>query len=137
MLCFQMSPVQENNVTPKAVAASLGTMKMYEASPAYSPMDQFDTAVLTAESLTPEDSRPGSPSCFYGDFEIPLIDKIKSRIESKDKFFSLEFFPPRTKSGAINLMTRLERMSLGNFFRTIFQERSNYKKWPLFFLGFY
>ena len=42
------------------------------------------------------------------------LDKIQSRIESKDKFFSLEFFPPRTKSGAINLLSRLERMNGGH-----------------------
>ena len=38
----------------------------------------------------------------------------KSRCESKDKFFSLEFFPPRTKSGAVNLISRLDRMRAGN-----------------------
>ena len=36
------------------------------------------------------------------------------RCESKDKFFSLEFFPPRTKSGAVNLISRLDRMRAGN-----------------------
>lgn len=35
-----------------------------------------------------------------------LKEKIQSRIESKDKFFSLEFFPPRTKGGAVNLLAR-------------------------------
>lgn len=35
-----------------------------------------------------------------------LNDKIKARIESRDKFFSLEFFPPRTKGGAVNLLAR-------------------------------
>ncbi len=85
-------------------------MKMYEPCPAYSPMD-FDT--LTAESLTPEDSRPSSPATFTT-FDYTLSEKILSRIEAKDKFFSLEFFPPRTKSGAINLLSRLERMSIGN-----------------------
>lgn len=35
-----------------------------------------------------------------------LREKIHSRIESKDKFFSLEFFPPRTKGGAVNLLAR-------------------------------
>ena len=46
--------------------------------------------------------------------EKTLIEKIQSRIGSGDKFFSLEFFPPRTKSGAINLFSRLERMGMGN-----------------------
>ena len=35
-----------------------------------------------------------------------LKDKIRSRILSNDKFFSLEFFPPRTKEGAVNLIAR-------------------------------
>ena len=63
-------------------------------------------------SDTPEHSRCPSPS--FDTFDTSLIDKIQSRIASKDKFFSLEFFPPRTKSGAINLMSRLERMSFGH-----------------------
>ena len=46
--------------------------------------------------------------------EKTLIEKIHSRVASGDKFFSLEFFPPRTKSGAINLFLRLERMGMGN-----------------------
>ena len=35
-----------------------------------------------------------------------LIEKINSRIENHEKFFSLEFFPPRTKEGAVNLLAR-------------------------------
>ena len=43
-----------------------------------------------------------------------LIGKIKAHIASNDKFFSLEFFPPRTKAGATNLVSRLERMRTGS-----------------------
>ncbi|XP_037772828.1 methylenetetrahydrofolate reductase-like [Penaeus monodon] len=43
-----------------------------------------------------------------------LREKIHSRIESKDKFFSLEFFPPRTKGGAVNLLARFDRMREGD-----------------------
>ncbi|XP_063880009.1 methylenetetrahydrofolate reductase (NADPH)-like [Scylla paramamosain] len=43
-----------------------------------------------------------------------LKEKIQSRIESKDKFFSLEFFPPRTKGGAVNLLARFDRMREGD-----------------------
>lgn len=107
-----MSPVQENpNGVPPPAPAPLATMKMYELSPAYSPMDQFDTY---RNSLSPEDSPRSCSPAVLDTFEISLIDKIRSRIESKDKFYSLEFFPPRTKSGAINLITRLERMSMGH-----------------------
>jgi len=36
----------------------------------------------------------------------PLIDRINDRIQSGTKFFSLEFFPPKTESGAMNLTSR-------------------------------
>ena len=60
---------------------------------------------------TPTVSRSKHGSDHFG---IPLIDKIKSRIQSGDKFYSLEFFPPRTKAGAVNLVSRLDRMREGN-----------------------
>ena len=41
---------------------------------------------------------------------INLIDKIRGRT---NPFFSLEFFPPRTKEGAINLFARFDRMRSG------------------------
>jgi len=50
----------------------------------------------------------------FNSFDASLTEKIKARCESKDKFFSLEFFPPRTKAGAVNLLSRLDRMRVGN-----------------------
>jgi len=44
---------------------------------------------------------------------VPLITRIKQRIESKDKWFSMEFFPPRTKDGATNLLHKFENMGAG------------------------
>lgn len=35
-----------------------------------------------------------------------LREKMRKRIESGDRWFSLEFFPPRTASGAVNLISR-------------------------------
>jgi len=35
-----------------------------------------------------------------------LIDRINDRINSGSKFFSLEFFPPKTAPGAANLISR-------------------------------
>lgn len=35
-----------------------------------------------------------------------LRDKMRRRIESGDCWFSLEFFPPRTAGGAVNLISR-------------------------------
>jgi methylenetetrahydrofolate reductase (NADPH) len=41
-----------------------------------------------------------------------LIDRINDRIRAGSTFFSLEYFPPKTASGAINLTSRLDRMAL-------------------------
>lgn len=62
---------------------------------------------------TPSSSRPASP-LMYSTFTTSLADKVRTRVESKDKFFSLEFFPPRTKAGAVNLISRFDRMRAGN-----------------------
>lgn len=35
-----------------------------------------------------------------------LKEKMRRRMESGDKWFSLEFFPPRTAQGAVNLISR-------------------------------
>ena len=64
-------------------------------------------------TTTPSSSRAASPLMF-NTYEATLTEKIRARVESKDKFFSLEFFPPRTKAGAVNLMSRLDRMRSGN-----------------------
>ncbi|XP_058575049.1 methylenetetrahydrofolate reductase (NADPH) isoform X6 [Neofelis nebulosa] len=42
-----------------------------------------------------------------------LREKMRRRIESGDKWFSLEFFPPRTAQGAVNLISRFDRMGAG------------------------
>ncbi|CDQ76670.1 unnamed protein product [Oncorhynchus mykiss] len=42
-----------------------------------------------------------------------LRDKMRHRTESGDHWFSLEFFPPRTASGAVNLISRFDRMGSG------------------------
>ncbi len=35
---------------------------------------------------------------------ISLTEKIQQRIANHDRWYSLEFFPPRTSSGAVNLL---------------------------------
>ena len=35
-----------------------------------------------------------------------LIDRINKRIQTGERFFSLEFFPARTANGAVNLVAR-------------------------------
>lgn len=42
-----------------------------------------------------------------------LITKINNRITSNDKFFSLEFYPPRTLNGTYNLYEKCDRFSKG------------------------
>ena len=123
-----MSPVQDNltsynEFNPHAngnghAANNINDLNAYQfnndgPSPAYAPLD-FPTYTAVSSDDSPDISRSATPFDFGDTFDSSLIDKIQSRIASKDKFFSLEFFPPRTKSGAINLMSRLERMSFGH-----------------------
>ncbi|XP_008165443.2 methylenetetrahydrofolate reductase (NADPH) isoform X1 [Chrysemys picta bellii] len=42
-----------------------------------------------------------------------LREKMRRRYDSGDKWFSLEFFPPRTANGAVNLISRFDRMGMG------------------------
>ncbi|XP_065842527.1 methylenetetrahydrofolate reductase (NADPH)-like [Oscarella lobularis] len=42
-----------------------------------------------------------------------IINKIRRKMQQKESFFSLEFFPPRTAPGAANLIARFDRMALG------------------------
>ncbi|XP_071510178.1 methylenetetrahydrofolate reductase (NADPH)-like, partial [Diadema antillarum] len=60
---------------------------------------------ITPKSL----SRSPSPSPPF----MRLSDKISCRIANKERWFSLEFFPPRTSSGAVNLVARFDRMFHG------------------------
>lgn len=46
--------------------------------------------------------------------EETLIEKINRRIASKEFWFSLEFFPPRTANGAANLIAKLETLATGS-----------------------
>lgn len=56
-----------------------------------------------SSSNTP--SVPSSP--------LTLIEKINQKIAGDEKFFSLEFFPPRTPNGASNLIAKFDRISRG------------------------
>ncbi|CAF1376616.1 unnamed protein product [Rotaria sordida] len=44
---------------------------------------------------------------------ISLKEKLQKRISNNDRWYSLEFFPPRTTNGAVNLIGCLERMAVG------------------------
>ncbi len=43
-----------------------------------------------------------------------LASKIQEKIQKKEIFFSLEFFPPRTPNGAVNLIAKFDRLSRGS-----------------------
>ncbi|KAK9518666.1 hypothetical protein VZT92_022839, partial [Zoarces viviparus] len=59
-----------------------------------------------------ESSRCSTP-LLDADRSDRLRDKMRKRMESGDRWFSLEFFPPRTASGAVNLISRFDRMGTG------------------------
>ena len=43
-----------------------------------------------------------------------LLEKMEERIRSRDYWFSLEFFPPRTANGAANLCSKFENFARGD-----------------------
>jgi methylenetetrahydrofolate reductase (NADPH) len=43
-----------------------------------------------------------------------IIDKINAKIETGEKFFSFEYFPPKTDEGVKNLHERQAKMKLHN-----------------------
>eukprot|EP01135_Chromosphaera_perkinsii_P005663 Nk52_evm34s356 gene=Nk52_evmTU34s356 len=45
---------------------------------------------------------------------MKIIDKINQKVSDGESYYSLEFFPPRTATGAANLTARFDRMSHGN-----------------------
>ena len=56
-----------------------------------------------------DSSRSQSPSPGPYKFK-PLSARILERYETKDPFFSFEFFPPRTANGALNLLARYVKL---------------------------
>ncbi|XP_072281908.1 methylenetetrahydrofolate reductase (NADPH) [Pyxicephalus adspersus] len=70
------------------------------------------TASCSSSTDSKESSRCSTPILDLERYER-LRDKMRRRIDSGDKWFSLEFFPPRTASGAVNLISRFDRMGSG------------------------
>ena len=50
------------------------------------------------------DSGVAKGCCLQAVKYVSLTQKIQKRIDSNDRWYSLEFFPPRTPSGAANLI---------------------------------
>lgn len=40
-----------------------------------------------------------------------IVDKLREKVEKGEKFFSFEFFPPKTAAGTQNLIARMSRMA--------------------------
>jgi hypothetical protein len=57
-------------------------------------------------SIPPVSSIKHSPSSPIIKTYESLIDMINKRIANNERFFSLEFFPPKTVQGASNLITK-------------------------------
>ena len=45
---------------------------------------------------------------------MKIIDKINDKLKKKEKFYSFEYFPPKTEGGIDNLLERIERMATLN-----------------------
>ena len=69
---------------------------------------------VSSEGCSPSSSRDLTPiSSTFNLAGSSLVEKIQMRIQGGDRFFSLEFFPPRTPAGAANLIGRFDRMFAG------------------------
>ncbi len=110
-LILEMAPVTKEDCGAVATNGHDGLTLVADPSPAYAPMDAEATDDRNG-SVTPTTPRASSP-VMINSFSSTLMEKIQARMQSRDKFYSLEFFPPRTKAGAVNLMARLERMGMG------------------------
>lgn len=79
--------------------------------------ESIDTGVSSGRSLSSNNgssvssTRSSSPT--HPLQPLSLKEKIQSKISNGEHFFSLEFFPPRTATGASNLINRFDRMFSG------------------------
>ncbi|PKK24169.1 methylenetetrahydrofolate reductase (NAD(P)H), transcript variant X2 [Columba livia] len=64
-------------------------------------------------SESSKDSSRCSTPVLDADRHERLREKMRRRLDSGDRWFSLEFFPPRTANAAVNLISRFDRMAAG------------------------
>ncbi|XP_078094986.1 methylenetetrahydrofolate reductase (NADPH) isoform X2 [Mustelus asterias] len=69
--------------------------------------------MFKSDDSSSDGSQGSSRSSTPGPDADRLQEKMRRRIESGDKWFSLEFFPPRTAGGAVNLISRFDHMAVG------------------------
>lgn len=94
-------------------------MQRVHSAPEFSDVESGDTGVGSARSSSSNgngssvsstrSSSPTHPSLQ----PLSLPEKIQNKISTGGRFFSLEFFPPRTAAGASNLINRFDRMFSG------------------------
>lgn len=70
-----------------------------------------ETSPCSSYTPSPTDSRSVSP--VFKKKYVCLKDRITKRQNDGTPFFSLEFFPPRTESGANNLISMFDRLRCG------------------------
>ncbi|CAI4223458.1 unnamed protein product [Auanema sp. JU1783] len=74
--------------------------------------------IICAKPYVGSDEQSGSGSSEYLSFKvdqeyIPLHERIYKKIADGKRFFSLEFFPPKTANGVANFLTRIDRFNEG------------------------
>lgn len=73
----------------------------------------FKDAGPTAHHIMDSETRITGKSSSIPSTPLTLIEKLNHKIASGETFFSLEFFPPRTPNGAVNLLGKFDRMVRG------------------------
>ncbi|XP_055345441.1 methylenetetrahydrofolate reductase (NADPH)-like [Paramacrobiotus metropolitanus] len=84
-----------------------------DGSPALPRTASALSSIFDRSPSTPSLSRSSSLFEMKPATYVPLINRIKQNIEAGNKFYSFEFFPPKTPAGATNLLARIERMASG------------------------
>lgn len=75
-------------------------------SSGWQPSKADSSGASNSSGESSKDSSRCSTPVLDADRSHRLPDKMRRRIEAGDRWFSLEFFPPRTASGAVNLISR-------------------------------
>ena len=87
--------------TEEQTSAANNSSSMYadEIDP---PMSSKQASIKRTESEG--GNLPAKGCCLQTVKYVSLTEKIQKRVDSNDRWYSLEFFPPRTPSGAANLI---------------------------------
>ena len=91
-------------ITPAPTLYSRNPAMVNKARGSGSPNPRSEGSSSGGES-SKDSSRCSTPSLDPERHER-LREKMRHRMDSGDKWFSLEFFPPRTAEGAVNLISR-------------------------------